>query len=90
MTYAQANEMKTKNNGELDLEALPQSIKQEVQRVQESTADGIDDFQQRSLFRIQAIIQCRSHEERLRMLMAAFEEEEKDLVARAALRKFFA
>jgi hypothetical protein len=26
----------------------------------------------------------------LRMLMAAFEEEEKDLVARAALRKFFA
>jgi hypothetical protein len=94
LNYVQANEEdipSPQNDGEvaLEIDSLPSNIQFEVRRFQESTAESIEEFRKRALFRIQALVQCQSHEERLRMLTAIFEGEEKELAARSALRKIF-
>jgi hypothetical protein len=95
MEFVQENkddiEEAQRNDGEvaLEIDSLPLNIQYEVKRFQESTAEGIEDFRKRALFRIQAFVQCRSHEERLQMIIETFEEEEKTLAARSALRGLF-
>jgi hypothetical protein len=92
MKYVEANrDAATQQDNEIKLEidSLPPNIQYEVKQFQERTSEGIEEFRKRALFRIQELVQSRSHEERLRMLTETFEQEEMELAGQSALRNVF-